>query len=844
MKNDHRHRRCFRWVSLRGSLLSIFNSQFSIFNSKFSILNSHFSIFNSQFSIFILSLLLTSCYTNRYIPDGSHRLDETEQTVAMADGSEVTPEVMDALKNAENYYVQRRNSKVFGVRWLPVGMWIYSVASPTDSSFWGNYWRRLGQAPVVYDEDKSRRTARQLQGLLETKGCFNSTATFDTLEMKGKKIKIGYHLTATHRYLVEEVIYHTQNDTIRKLLDKWEPSSPLKAGTYYDQEILAAERSRLVSLLREEGYFRASADNITFLVDTTYNDRKLSIDVNVDSRNLRLYHINNIYIFPNNTAGIRNGEVPLDTTLFNYEGLHRQFEFNFISDPTKTIKPNKGTISRSMKLLPGMLYRPSRITATYNSLLNLKNFKYINIEFTESASSTNDRPLVDAHVRLLNAQQQKISLSLELTNASPIGATDSASNFFTSGNLGIETTLEYQHRNLFGGAELLKVKSSLLLELPKFILQSGGGSFYDNFSTFEVNLDASLNVPNAIPFSPNYYYWSQISPHTLINLGGSYQYRYWFERILANTSFGYTWTVRSNDRRRTTDKHYTIQHQLLPIELTFVRVINIDDDFTARLRAINDLRINYQYSSHFIIDARYDFAYSNQQFGTRKNFSLLRLSVESAGNLLKGYSKLAGVTSDSNGIHQIFGVPFAQYFRVNTEFTRYMYHFQRCSLVARLLLGAGIPYGNSLSMPYEKSFFGGGPTTMRAWQLRHLGPGSYNHGDNMIERVGDLQLVLNLEERFPIAGIFEGAVFADMGNVWLLNPSDQYPGGELKWGEILNEIAVGVGFGIRLNISIATLRLDFAIPLYDPGYDESYRWRPPHWAFNQIVTNFGINYPF
>lgn len=114
----------------------------------------------------------------------------------------------------------------------------------------------------------------------------------------------------------------------------------------------------------------------------------------------------------------------------------------------------------------------------------------------------------------------------------------------------------------------------------------------------------------------------------------------------------------------------------------------------------------------------------------------------------------------------------------------------------------------------------------------------------MIERVGDLQLVLNLEERFPIAGIFEGAVFADMGNVWLLNPSDQYPGGELKWGEILNEIAVGVGFGIRLNISIATLRLDFAIPLYDPGYDESYRWRPPHWALNQIVTNFGINYPF
>lgn len=816
MRNDHRHRICLRRLSLRGSLFLLF-----------------------PFSI----LLLTSCYTNRYIPDGGHRLDETVQTVVMADGSEVTPEVHDALKNAENYYVQRRNSKVFGIRWLPVGMWIYSIASPSDSTFWGNYWRRLGQAPVVYEEDKARRTARQLQSLLESKGCFNSTATFDTLAMEDKKITIGYHLTATPRYLVEEVIYHTQNDTIRTLLDTWQPASPLKANTYYDQEVLASERSRLVSLLREEGYYRASVENITFLVDTTYNDRRLSIDVYVDSHNLRKYHINNIFIFPNSTAGIRNGEVTLDTTAFNYAGLHRQFEFNFVSDISKRITPNKETISRSMMMFPGMLYRPSRITNTYNSLLNLRNFKYINIEFAESPFSTDSMPLVDAHVRLLNTTQQKISLSLELTNASPIGATDSASNFFTNGNLGIETTLEYQHKNLFGGAELLKVKSSLLLELPKFILQEGGGSFYDNFSTFEVNLDASLDVPDAFPFS-SLVYWQRTRPHTLINLGGSYQYRYWFERILANTSFGYTWSFRSADDPRSSAAPHTTQHQLLPIELTFVRVLNIDDDFAARLRAINDLRMNYQYSSHFIMDARYDFAYSNQQYGTRRNFSLFHLSVESAGNLLKGYSLLAGGSADSNGVYQILGVPFAQYFRLNTEFTRYFYHFQRSTLVARLLLGAGVPFGNSLSMPYEKSFFGGGPTTMRAWQLRHLGPGSYNYGDNMIERVGDLQLVLNLEERFPIAGIFEGALFADIGNVWLLNASDQYPGGELQWDELYKEIAVGIGLGIRLNVSIATLRLDFAIPLYDPGYSESHRWRPPHWALNQIVTNFGINYPF
>ena len=485
-----------------------------------------------------------------------------------------------------------------------------------------------------------------------------------------------------------------------------------------------------------------------------------------------------------------------------------------------------------MMLLPGMTYRPRYINNTYNSLLSLRNFKYINIEFTESPSSTDTLPLVDAHVRLMRATQQKLSLSAELTNASPLGSNDSV-GFLAGGNLGIETAVEYLHKNLFGGAEQLKVKGSLLLELPKLIFRNSGGGFYDHFSAFEAGLDASLDMPMfLLPFADGIA-WQRTRPHTLISVGGSYQYRYYYERILANTSFGYSWSYRR-----------TTQHQLLPVDLTFVRMLNMNPAFAARIASLNDLRLKYQYSNHFILGARYDYAYSNQQFGTRRNFYVLHLSVESAGNLLSATSGLLGAVADSNGVNQIFGSPYAQYVRLGGEVTRYLYIGQRSTLVGRLLVGAGLPYGNSLSMPYEKSFFGGGPTTMRAWQLRHLGPGSYNSGEAMFERVGDLQLVVNVEGRFPIVSIFEGALFADMGNVWLMNASDQYPGGELQWGHVLEEIAVGVGVGLRLNVSIATLRVDFGIPLYDPGYAADVRWRPAHWKFSDIVTNFGINYPF
>lgn len=789
--------------------------------------------------------LFTGCYTNRYIPEGSYRLDETEQTVIMTDSTEATPEVKDALKNSENYYVQRKNSKVLGIKGLPVGMWIYGIAKPTDSSFVGKYFRQLGQAPVIYDEEKSKKTARQLQGLLENKGCFHSTVTFDTIYQKGKKIAIGFRIVATPRYKIEDVEYFSKNETVLKLLNKWRSSALVKEGDYYDQDLLASERARIVSNLREEGYYKASIENVVFLVDTTYNnDRRLSIDVVVDSTDLHVYYTHSIYIYPNSTAGLRQNESAFDTTIAPFQDLRgNSIDFDFVKERGKKMTIDSTTICRAMMMFPGTTYRPSNTTNTYNSLLNLRNFKYINIEYKESPFSTNTLPLVDAHVRLINTTQQKISLSFELTNASPISATDSNSNFFSSGNLGLETGIEYQHKNIFGGAELLKIKSSLLLELPKFILNGGRGSFYDNFSAFEVNLDVSLDIPDAWPIS-SLLVMKMTRPHTLFSVGGSYQYRYWFERILTNMSYGYSWTHRKSWDPSTSSFYRIYQHQLLPIELTFVRILNLDDDFATRLLTISDLRTIYQYSSHFIMDARYDHTYSNQQYGTRRNFSYYHMSVESAGLLLNALSNIVNGNSDSNAVRQFFDVPFSQYTRFTGELTRYIYHHKRNTLVLRAMLGIGIPYGNSSSMPYEKSFFGGGPTTIRAWQLRRLGPGSCGANTGLIDRVGDMQLVLNLEERFPIAGIFEGALFADMGNIWLLNPSELYPGGELRWDEFYKEIAAGVGLGLRVNVSIATLRLDFAIPLYDPGYSQSERWRLPHWKFSQIITNFGINYPF
>lgn len=779
--------------------------------------------------------MMTGCTIDRYVGEGEHVLHDIVLDVQMADSSAVTPEVKDAVKQAKKYYVQRPNTKFLGLKNLPMSKWVYCFMTDTTSNLWNNGFHRLGEAPVIYDENRSKQTAKQLQQLMEAKGCFGSQVTFDTVKVKRRNITIRYDIRATQRYTIDEVVYHTESPAIRRLLEELESDSPLKAGQPYDQENIAAERSRIVTYLREAGYYLATIDNVRFSVDTTYSSSKLSIDVLVDSRNLQVYHINNVFIYPNSNAGLRNAPTSFDTLIYTYPGAARRVDNIFVYDRPMDIKPK--TISRTLMVFPGMTYRPHYINDTYNSLLGLRNFKYINIDMSPSPASTDSLPLVDAHIKLVQATQQRLSLSIELTNASPLGADDSTQNFFTGGNLGVETAIEYQHKNLFGGAELLKVKGSFLFELPKLILRNRGETFYDNFSAFETGLDLSLDMPVfLLPFTRNIVF-QRIKPHTLFSAGGSYQYRYYFERILANTSFGYTW---SHSRR--------VSNQLLPVEMTFVRMLTLDDGFASRLAQINDLRLKYQYSSHFILDARYDYTFSNQKYGTREDFTALHLSLETAGNLLAGVSMLSKAETDENNVRQILGVPYSQYIRAGAEVTHYHYIGNKSSLVMRFIVGTGIPYGNSVSMPYEKSFFGGGPTTMRAWQLRRLGPGSYIKGSSDIvadvERVGDMQLVMNIEGRFPIAGIFEGAIFADMGNVWLFNPSEQYANGHIKWNSLPQEIAVGAGLGLRVAVSIATLRLDFGIPFYDPGYTTEQRWRPPHWRFNQIVTNFGINYPF
>lgn len=786
-------------------------------------------------SLLAVALLATACRgVDKFLKPDERVLNRNKYEISMTDSSDVPKEVYDALSDMKKYAKQSPNSHVLGIG-PRITMHLYCLSKPNKDNFWQRYLRRKGQHPVVYDESLAAQTCDQLTSLLYSKGCFKSHVSFDTVWQHRRDLIVIYKIQASPRYIIDNVSYHAETPQVDSLLRVWRKDRIISAGDYYDQEVLTEERNNLAEKLRGEGFYLASPDLISYTVDTAFEDNKLTIRLNISDiqtsegkRPLQKYHIDDIFIYPDASPSLIGSTPHFDTLVYPMTFRHSSANYKFLYNSPMSLKPQ--TISRSLMLYNGQTFRPRTIERTYSSLLGLRSFKYINIDLVESPNSSDSNRLLNARIRLLNAKRQRLSLSLEINNSSPSNE-NSEKNI--SGNLGLEAKITHQNKNLFGGAELLKTEWSLLVETPKFLFKKDSEETSDDYSSFENGLNLSLDLPTFLfPFTKNII-WQRMRPHTVFNLGANYQYHSYFDRIMFNTGFGYNWQRRN------------INHQLMPLELTYVRFFNIDSAFQNRMIRSGNARMKYQYSDHFIMNIRYDYILNTQQYGTRNNFNYIHLSVETAGNLLFLIDKCTGATADENGVLKVFGVPFSQYVRFNAELKRYFYVGTRNTVVARLLAGIGLPYGNSKAMPYEKSFFGGGPTTMRAWQLRHLGPGNYQTSTNYaFERIGDIQLVGNLEFRFPVISIFEGAIFTDLGNVWLAYESEEFPGGKFSFKNLPSSLASDVGLGIRANISIVTIRCDLALPVYDPGMAEDQRLRVKHWSFSDITANFGIDYPF
>ncbi len=117
-------------------------------------------------------------------------------------------------------------------------------------------------------------------------------------------------------------------------------------------------------------------------------------------------------------------------------------------------------------------------------------------------------------------------------------------------------------------------------------------------------------------------------------------------------------------------------------------------------------------------------------------------------------------------------------------------------------------YDSSTEVPLFDRFFIGGSRSVRGFSNRNIGP----IDNNGVPLGGDTMAYANVEVTFPIMDRVRGAIFTDAGFL------DARP---FHYQDAYNELDAAAGVGLRLNLPIGPLRLDYGIPYKDQGYNHS-----------------------
>lgn len=753
-----------------------------------------------------------SCSNTKYLKEGEMLYTGAEVKI---ENDSLSKKSKKALKSElEDNLTPKPNSSFLGLR---PKLFFYNIAKEPKKEKGFNYWLKykIGEKPVLLSDVDREFNKDIIVNYSENKGYFNATATYDTVS-KNKKAQVIYTLRPGNQYLINKVKFQNDSIPVTEEIVKVSDKTLLKEGNPFDLGVIKSERERIDNQLKQKGFYYFHPDNLIIQADSTVTkNHKVELNVKLKENTPDLakqqFTIDKVVVFPNyNIRDVKDGKynIPMDSdSLRKY--AHDDI---YVIDPEQKFKPK--IFDRALYFKKGDLYNRADHNLSLNRLINLGVFKFVKNEFVISDSLNHK---FDAYYLLTPRQIQ--SLRLEA-----LGRTNSA-NY-----AGSELNLNWTHRNLFRGAEQFKASV-----YGAFDVQIGGPK--DAKNLFRAGANAQLSIPRIVaPFRFNSS--SAFVPRTNISIGYEFQNR--TEYYTLNTfsgSFGYLW--KENVRK---------EHDLKIIDITYITPANVTplyDSISAKSQALQRV-----VQKQLIFGPTYSYTYTNTML-PKKNTIYYKGTLDLAGNLTGLFS---GANVKDGKQKSIFGVPFSQYAKMEHDFRFYHKLGDKSSFASRFIGGIAYPYGNSDNIPFSKQFFSGGSNSIRAFRARTLGPGSFDprtiKQGYYFDQSGDIKLELNAEYRANIYKFLNVAFFADAGNIWLVNDDIQRPGAKFS-SDFLSEIAVGAGFGLRLDFSILILRLDLAMPFRVPYYEKGDRWTfdkinfgNSSWRRDNLILNIAIGYPF
>jgi len=655
---------------------------------------------------------------------------------------------------------QRGNSRWFSTAKLPLAT--YSLSGRDTTKWFNRFLRSIGEPPQLYDSASTRASMEILQTQLQNMGYLRASVDVYN-KTKGKKIVTTYLLHPRQPYFINQVDYDIRDSAIAIVLNFADSTRRgLMSGMMFNVANLDNERSRISKYLTNRGYYRFNKDFISYKADSVPGSPLINLTLVLDK--------------------YRSGE---ETNLPHQ--VYTIGDVNFRNgNPNDSVIPLRQSVLESNTFLEsGAHYASNNLQTTYNHFGRLGAVRYTNISFHER----DFEPVLDCNILVSTNKPSTISFQPEGTN--------------TSGDLGAAVSLTYQNRNIFHGSENLSVVLRGAYEAIR------GLEGYSNTNFQEYSLETSLSFPRFIAPLLSTSFRRRVNAASEVSLLYDLQNRPEFMRRVFSVAWRYKWN----------DQNHHDRYQVDLLDLNYISMPWISETFKEEYLDNTDSRnsiLRYNYENLFIMKLGFGYTYNNGRYA-------IKVSAESAGNLLNLASHVFHFHKNSEGQYTFLDIAYAQYLRGIFDYTRnfaFDYHNQ---LVFHFGFGIAYPYGNSTILPFEKRFFSGGANSVRGWSVRSLGPGKFIGRDGRIDfinQTGDMKLDLNLEYRASLFWKFGGALFIDAGNIWTLRDYEDQPGGQFKISEFWQQIAVSYGLGIRLNFDYFVVRFDMGMKAVNPAYED------------------------
>ncbi|WP_018620296.1 BamA/TamA family outer membrane protein [Spirosoma luteum] len=775
--------------------------------------------------ILLLAGLLTGCNIAKHLPakerlyDGTDIVMTADSTVSSDEQETLTTQLLELAR-------PRPNAKLFGYPYK-VGLY-YFLGEPKKKKGLRSWFRKkFGEEPVFASARAISANIPIFEATLQNQGYFDSQVTGE-LKEEGYKARGVFQVEVKPRYYIDSVGFLVDSTPVRKALRVASRKTVFHKGDPYTFDNIKIERERISQAIKQQGFYYFLPDYVAVLADNDSTLHKTSlyfaIKPEIPEAAAVPYSIRNVYIYPNYSLSTAQ----VDTN----RQLAYQSKSNFIIvDSSNRFNPK--LFRDIVAVRPGARYNSLAQDLTLSRFINVGAFKFVRNRFEPAQQG--DSAILDAHYYLTPYPTKSARVELDGT---------SRSNNFN----GTQIILSWRNRNAIRRAELLTINANAGIEY-----QIGGGD--QNVTNYRYGLDALLSFPRLVsPIRFRYDTRRKALPKTNVTAGYQTIIRGGLYRINSfQTTFGYAWRQSQQ-----------IEHVFQPFSANYVYVpLNqVGDDVYTILfdPEVSDI-VKRQYqttvfnSDQLILSSLYQFNYNSSPRTVSPNTFRLTANVEVAGNLASLLFRKQLPADDRNGL---FGVPYAQFARFDVDSRLYRKVSSSITWANRLFMGIGIPYGNSkgFQLPFTKQYFVGGSNSIRAFRPRAIGPGLFTR--DTIRNLplfqdggGDIRLEANTEIRAKFNKYIEGAVFVDAGNVWTYANVGTFGPGAQFTNKFYEQIAVGAGAGIRIDLSYFLIRLDLATPLRKPYQTEGSEWvidkiafGSSAWRKQNLVFNIAVGYPF